>query len=80
MKASVDAWKDKATGHETHDTLDGGEVDVDAAFADSGALDDLQDLLDGKAWRGAETLGEIAEILRRSGRPVRDLENPEGGA
>jgi hypothetical protein len=38
------------------------------------ALDKIQALLDGKEWNGAETLGDIAEIIRGTGRTVNDEE------
>jgi hypothetical protein len=71
--ATVRARIDEATKHETHATLSGGEIDVDAAATDSGALDDLVDILSGRAWT-PETLERVAEIVRASGRDVDEVQ------
>ena len=36
------------------------------------ALDQIRDLLDGQEW-DAETLNHVAEIVRETGREIRDL-------
>jgi hypothetical protein len=42
---------------------------------DHDAMLAIQELLDGMEWRGAETLGDIAQILRDAGYRVRDLDD-----
>jgi len=52
------------------------EIDEDDnSAADSEALDDLQELMSGKEW-DSDTLGEVAEIIRGSGRIIRDYSDP----
>lgn len=44
-----------------------------ARSLDHDALDAIAALLDGRQWNGADDLETIATLLRRTGRPVRDV-------
>jgi hypothetical protein len=53
--------------------LEGSAVSALAgSFADQPLLDQIRDLLDGTEWN-VDTVGEIARIVRGTGREVRDL-------
>jgi hypothetical protein len=67
----ADAERDEASAAQSRRNA------VDAAPPDSLALDRIAAVLDGREW-DADTLDAVAEAVRSTGRPVRDVDDDGG--